>query len=125
MVECQLPKLDVVGSSPISRSIFICPDRTHRSFLGREFGRQEAEAADRPFAGAARAFTGLLPTGKRRQLHLPIVRVRALHIRRRKASPASPNPNSIIVEGSGTAESPVTSNSKGAPMITEKLDAGR
>lgn len=30
VVECQLPKLDVAGSSPVSRSIFGCPDRRHR-----------------------------------------------------------------------------------------------
>ena len=35
MVECQLPKLDVAGSSPVSRSIFsiTCTPRQISSFL--------------------------------------------------------------------------------------------
>ena len=34
VVECQLPKLDVAGSTPVSRSIFFCcPDQTEKNWL--------------------------------------------------------------------------------------------
>ena len=52
MVECQLPKLDVAGSNPVSRSISFQQVKWHRHFLGAKTGplsiryRSEGEGGD-------------------------------------------------------------------------------